>query len=149
MIPARFAAVLFPLVMTFFMAGVVSLLLTVVNLGMPRRLPAAVAGELGAGLALRLPRGDAGDPGRAPHRRLADRGTRRLTPGPAPRAGGPLRPPVSAIRAPRAPRGCSGPAVVSRAVWCSISASSSAPTSTTVAESQVQVMKPTTAPSEP
>ncbi|MDN3568279.1 DUF2798 domain-containing protein [Paeniroseomonas aquatica] len=35
MIPARFTAVLFPLVMTFFMAGVVSLLLTVVNLGMP------------------------------------------------------------------------------------------------------------------
>ena len=35
MIPARFAAVLFPLVMTFFMAGVVSLLLTVVNLGVP------------------------------------------------------------------------------------------------------------------
>lgn len=35
MIPARFATVLFPLVMTFFMAGVVSLLLTVVNLGVP------------------------------------------------------------------------------------------------------------------
>jgi hypothetical protein len=37
MIPARYAPVLFPLVMTFFMAGVVSLLLTLVNLGMPPR----------------------------------------------------------------------------------------------------------------
>lgn len=35
MIPARYAPLLFPLVMTFFMAGVVSLLLTVVNLGVP------------------------------------------------------------------------------------------------------------------
>lgn len=35
MIPARFAPVLFPLVMTFFMAAAVSLLLTVVNLGVP------------------------------------------------------------------------------------------------------------------
>ena len=35
MIPARFTPVLFPLVMTYFMAGVVSLLLTVVNLGTP------------------------------------------------------------------------------------------------------------------
>ena len=35
MIPARYAAVLFPLVMTFFMAALVSLLLTVVNLGVP------------------------------------------------------------------------------------------------------------------
>ena len=37
MIPARYAPVLFPLVMTFFMAGVVSLLLTLFNLGMPPR----------------------------------------------------------------------------------------------------------------
>lgn len=35
MIAARYTPVLFPLVMTFFMAGVVSLLLTVVNLGLP------------------------------------------------------------------------------------------------------------------
>ena len=55
----------------------------------------------------------------------------------------------SAILAPRAPMGRSGPSVVSRAVWCSISASSSAPTSTTVEEIQIQVMKPITAPSEP
>jgi hypothetical protein len=34
-IPARYAPVLFPLVMTFFMASAVSLLLTVVNLGVP------------------------------------------------------------------------------------------------------------------
>jgi hypothetical protein len=34
-IPARYAAALFPLVMTFFMAGAVSLLLTLVNLGAP------------------------------------------------------------------------------------------------------------------
>ncbi|MBL6079730.1 DUF2798 domain-containing protein [Belnapia sp. T18] len=33
MIPARYGALLFPLVMTFFMAGVVSALLTLVNLG--------------------------------------------------------------------------------------------------------------------
>jgi hypothetical protein len=39
--------------------------------------------------------------------------------------------------------------VVSRAVWRSISAFSSAPTSTMVEESQIQVMKPMTAPSEP
>ncbi|MDB5374360.1 MAG: hypothetical protein JWP04_3002 [Belnapia sp.] len=38
MISARFTTVLFPLVMTFFMAGVVSLLLTVVNLGVPAGL---------------------------------------------------------------------------------------------------------------
>ncbi|SDB57824.1 DUF2798 domain-containing protein [Belnapia rosea] len=35
MIPSRYGPVLFPLVMTFFMAGAVSLLLTVVNLGLP------------------------------------------------------------------------------------------------------------------
>jgi hypothetical protein len=34
-IPARYGTWLFPLVMTFFMAGVVSLLLTIVNLGLP------------------------------------------------------------------------------------------------------------------
>jgi hypothetical protein len=39
--------------------------------------------------------------------------------------------------------------VVSHSVWRSISASSSAPRSITVTESQIQVMKPITAPSEP
>ncbi|WP_052214345.1 DUF2798 domain-containing protein [Belnapia sp. F-4-1] len=34
MIPARYGVLLFPLVMTFFMAGVVSALLTLVNLGL-------------------------------------------------------------------------------------------------------------------
>ena len=56
---------------------------------------------------------------------------------------------MSAIRARRAPIGFSGPVVVSRAVWCSISAFSSPPSSTTAAEIQTQVMKPITAPSEP
>ena len=41
------------------------------------------------------------------------------------------------------------PAVVSEAVWCSSSAFSSAPNSTMMVEYQIQVMKPTTAPSEP
>jgi len=42
-----------------------------------------------------------------------------------------------------------GPVVVSRMVWCSISASSSAPSSTTVVDSHIQVMKLITAPREP
>jgi hypothetical protein len=41
---------------------------------------------------------------------------------------------VSALLAPRAPSGFSAPVVVSRFVWCSISAFSSAPMSTMVAE---------------
>lgn len=56
---------------------------------------------------------------------------------------------VSAMRACRAPSGFWPPTVVSRTVWCSISAFSSAPSSTTVVESQIQVMKPMAAPSEP
>lgn len=55
----------------------------------------------------------------------------------------------SAMCAPREPIGRSGPTVVSRAVWRSISAFSSAPTRMTVAEIQIHVMKPTMAPSEP
>jgi hypothetical protein len=58
-------------------------------------------------------------------------------------------PTVSAIFAPRLPSGFSGPVVVSRAVWCSVSAFSLAPIKTTMTESQIQVMKPMTAPSEP
>jgi hypothetical protein len=56
---------------------------------------------------------------------------------------------VSALLAPRAPSGFSAPVVVSRFVWCSISAFSSAPMSTMVAENQIHVMKPIAAPSEP
>src|SRR5258706_1760545 len=56
---------------------------------------------------------------------------------------------VSAIRAPLAHIGLGAPAVVSRAVWCSISASSSAPIRMTMAEIQSQVMKPITAPRDP
>ena len=41
------------------------------------------------------------------------------------------------------------PSVVSRAVWCSISASSSAPTRTTMVEIQIHVMKPMAAPKDP
>jgi hypothetical protein len=41
------------------------------------------------------------------------------------------------------------PSVVSRAVWCSISASISAPRRMTMADTQSQVMKPMIAPSEP
>ena len=58
-------------------------------------------------------------------------------------------PTVSAMAAPRAPRGRGPPVVVSTEVWCSISAFSSAPNSTMIVEYQSQVMKPTTAPSEP
>ena len=49
---------------------------------------------------------------------------------------------VSALLAPRAPSDFSAPVVVSRFVWCSISAFSSAPMSTMVAEIQIHVMKP-------
>jgi hypothetical protein len=55
----------------------------------------------------------------------------------------------SATYAPRAPRGFSGPVVVSLRVWCSISALSSAPSSTTNAETQSHISKAMTAPSEP
>ena len=58
-------------------------------------------------------------------------------------------PTVSAMRAPRCPSGFCGLVVESRAVWCSISALISPPSSTIVAEIQIQVMKPITAPSEP
>ena len=42
-----------------------------------------------------------------------------------------------------------GATVESRAVWRSISASSSAPSRTTIVEIQIQVMKPMTAPKDP
>ncbi len=58
-------------------------------------------------------------------------------------------PTVSAILAPRAPSGLGGPVVLSLAVWCSISAFSSPPSSTMVPESQLHTMKAMTAPSEP
>jgi hypothetical protein len=58
-------------------------------------------------------------------------------------------PTVSAILAPRLPIGLGCPMVLSWAVWCSISALSLAPSRTTMIEIQIQVMKPTTAPSEP
>jgi formate/nitrite transporter FocA (FNT family) len=58
-------------------------------------------------------------------------------------------PTVSAILAPRVPSGSSGPCVVSCAVWCSLSALISAPSRTMIVESQIQVMKPMAAPSEP
>jgi hypothetical protein len=58
-------------------------------------------------------------------------------------------PTVSAMCAPRSPRGLGGPAVVSMAVWCSISAFSSPPSKTIVADSHIQVMKPTIAPRDP
>jgi len=55
----------------------------------------------------------------------------------------------SALVAPRDPGGASDPVVVSRSVWCSISAFTSPPTSTMMVEIQIHVMNPTTAPSEP
>ena len=58
-------------------------------------------------------------------------------------------PTVSAIVAPRAPKGFALPVVVSRAVWCSVSALSSAPISTTIIDSQIQNMNAMMAPSEP
>jgi hypothetical protein len=56
---------------------------------------------------------------------------------------------VSAILAPCAPMGFGAPDVVSRAVWCSISPSSSAPSRITMTDNHIQVIKPNTAPSEP
>jgi hypothetical protein len=58
-------------------------------------------------------------------------------------------PTVSAMCAPRTPIGFGEPVVVSRAVWCSISASSSAPNRITIAEIQSHVMNPIAPPSEP
>ncbi len=58
-------------------------------------------------------------------------------------------PTVSAMRASRVPSGLGSPTVVSLAVWCSSSALSCAPSNTIVVESQIQVMKPMAAPSEP
>ncbi len=49
----------------------------------------------------------------------------------------------------RAPIGIGWPVVVSRAVWCSISALISPPSRTIVEEIQIQVMNPITAPSDP
>jgi enamine deaminase RidA (YjgF/YER057c/UK114 family) len=58
-------------------------------------------------------------------------------------------PTVSAMTAPRVPSGLSGPTVESRAVWCSISELSSAPTSATMVDSHIHIINPTTAPSAP
>src|ERR1043166_5019346 len=60
-----------------------------------------------------------------------------------------LDPIVSAIFAPRAPSGFGDPSVESRAVWCSVSAFSFAPSRITATDSHIQVMKPMTAPREP
>ncbi len=53
------------------------------------------------------------------------------------------------MAAPRAPMGAGGPMVVSIAVWCSISAFSSAPTRTTITVNHSHSMNPIIAPSEP
>jgi signal transduction histidine kinase/ActR/RegA family two-component response regulator len=58
-------------------------------------------------------------------------------------------PTLSAIAAPRAPSGLSPAIVVSRAVWCSVSALSSPPIKTTTADSHIHIIMPITAPSEP
>ena len=58
-------------------------------------------------------------------------------------------PTVSAMCAPRTPIGFGEPVVVSRAVWCSISALSSAPSRIAIAEIQSHVINPTAPPSEP
>ncbi len=58
-------------------------------------------------------------------------------------------PTVSAIVAPRAPNGLGRPLVVSCVVWCSISASHSAPMRITAVDNQIHTMKPTAAPSDP
>jgi hypothetical protein len=58
-------------------------------------------------------------------------------------------PTVSAMTAPRRPSGSSPPTVESRAVWCSISALSSAPSRITIAEIHIHIIMPTAAPSEP
>ena len=93
---------------------------------------AGAGGDRGAAATLSRPDLLAGT-ARPPGRRLQDAAS----------------PTVSATTAPRAPSGFARPRVVSTAVWRSISAFSSAPTSTTTTESQIQVMNPTPAPSEP
>lgn len=55
----------------------------------------------------------------------------------------------SAIIAPREPRGFATPSVVSRAVWCSVSAFSSPPRSTITAETHNHIMNPIPAPRDP
>jgi len=59
------------------------------------------------------------------------------------------RPIELAIFAPRQPSGFGGPTVLSRAVWCSTSALSLAPSRTTIIDTHIQVIKPMMAPSEP
>src|ERR1700686_3777072 len=81
--------------------------------------------------------------GRPPPEQRRDARSRRL------RLYGWACPTVSAIFARRAPIGWAAPSVVSRAVWFSISALSLPPIRITAIESQIQVMKPITAPSEP
>jgi hypothetical protein len=58
-------------------------------------------------------------------------------------------PTVSAIAAPRPPRGLSPWTVLSFAVWCSISALSSAPNKITIAEIHIHIIRPIAAPSDP
>jgi len=58
-------------------------------------------------------------------------------------------PTVSAIAAPRPPRGLSPWMVLSFAVWCSISALSSAPNKITIAEIHIHIIRPIAAPSDP
>src|SRR5262245_31360459 len=58
-------------------------------------------------------------------------------------------PTVSAMTAPRAPRGFSPRTVESRAVWCSISEFSCAPNRITIAEIHIHIIMPMPAPSEP
>src|SRR5215813_12288044 len=58
-------------------------------------------------------------------------------------------PSSSATLAPRVPMGFLRPCVVSFAVWCSISALISPPTSTMMVENHIHTMKPITAPSDP
>src|ERR1700730_8605796 len=58
-------------------------------------------------------------------------------------------PTVSAIAAPRPPRGLSPWTVLSFAVWCSISALSSAPNKITIAEIHIHIIGPIAAPSDP
>src|SRR3984957_17367345 len=58
-------------------------------------------------------------------------------------------PTLSAMCAPRTPIGFGEPVVVSRAVWCSVSALSSAPSRIAISEIQIHVMNPIAAPQEP
>ena len=60
-----------------------------------------------------------------------------------------LGPTLSAMTAPRSPIASGSPVVVSIAVWCSISAFSSAPISTICTVSQVHSRKPIIAASGP